>query len=119
MRIFVSYLIVVLIALQSIFSILDTATTHQASHQESDHHLAVELSNLSTQFDGVADSDANHHETDEHPDCHQSHCHHGTMVFVALEKQAMLSKQNVSQLSLADSFFVSYFIRPDLRPPIV
>ncbi len=119
MRIFVSYLVVVLIALQSIFSILDTAATHQSSHQESDHHSAVELASLHAQLDSVDNSHANHNEADDHPDCHQSHCHHGNIVFVELKTPHIFAKQNISQLSLADSFFVSYFISPDLRPPIV
>ncbi|OUR62779.1 hypothetical protein A9Q74_03670 [Colwellia sp. 39_35_sub15_T18] len=123
MRIFVSYLVVVLIALQSVLSIPDTATTHQsshqASHQESDHHSAVELASLYTQLESADNSHANHNEADDHPDCHQSHCHHGAIVFVELEAPYAFAKQMVSQLSLAERFFVSYFISPDLRPPIV
>ena len=119
MRIFVSYLVVVLIALQSVLSIPDTATTHQSSHQDSDHHSAVELASLYTQLESADNSHANHNEADDHPDCRQSHCHHGAIVFVELEAPYAFAKQMVSQLSLAERFFVSYFISPDLRPPIV
>ncbi len=123
MRIFVSYMVVVLIALQSVFSILDTVTTHQysyeLSHQVNDHHAHIELVSLYTQLGGLDDSHIDHNESEDHPDCHQGHCHHGTTVFVELETLHSFAKQNVSQLTLANRFFVSNFISPDLRPPIV
>ncbi len=121
LKILVSYIIVVLIALQSVFSIFDTTTTHQYSHeqlhQESDHHSAIGLSDLLIQ----PDDDENNHSNngEKHPDCHQSHCHHGSIVFVELDIKQSFDKQDVSQLTLMESFFISYFISPDLRPPIV
>jgi len=118
MRLFIAYMVVILIALQSVFSIPDTAATHQSSHQDSDHHSAAELASLYTQPDSL-DNSHEHNEADDHPDCHQSHCHHGVIVFVELKTPYAFAKQMVSQLPLADRFFISYFISPDLRPPIV
>ncbi|MCW8833667.1 MAG: hypothetical protein OQK09_13840 [Colwellia sp.] len=123
MKVFVSYMVVVLIALQSVFSILDTTTTHQYTHelvhQDSDHHTASELATLVTHLDSEESNHSNQSKGEKHPDCHQSHCHHGPMLFVELEAIRTFVKQNVSQSISMSNFFISYFLTPDLRPPIV
>ncbi len=87
-RVVFSYLVVILIAMQSVMAIADTHNSHEKSHHSSEHYsIDSETSN------------SNHSEVDNHPDCHQSHCHHGSLVYIDLPTSlnlAMLDNQHVS-----------------------
>jgi hypothetical protein len=112
LKLFVSYFIVVLIALQSVFAIADTSTAHQVNHQSihqaSDHHSKAELNELQT----------NEHN-DTHPDCHQSHCHHGAIVYIEVGSLLLLETFNDKHRLTPKTLFLSNSASPDLRPPIV
>lgn len=110
----VSYIVVILIAMQSVLAIADTDTSHQATHQNihqaTDHHSLAELSTL--------DLDDTQH-LDTHPECHQNHCHHSSMVYIELDSLLLLNTFNYQEVAIRNQLFISYSATPDVRPPIV
>lgn len=131
MRLFFCYVVVILIALQSMntisamndshegtqeSSILKSNThTYQGKHQDSDHHSDEELLAFESQsLDGKsAHSDA------DHPDCHSNHCHHGNLIYLDLFYQVRLIAITDIQVIGKTDLFKSLPTSPSYRPPIV
>ena len=124
MRIFCCYIVIILIALQSINAIAainnhqdshQSTYEHEGMHQDSDHHSEAELLVFQVQ---ALDGETTHSDAD-HPDCHANHCHHSNFIYFDLNSQIHLSitidKQVINKIVL----FNSLVIRPDFRPPIV
>lgn len=134
-RIFCCYIVIILIALQSVNAIAAISPSHndshqnshlsahqknlahsyQRKHQDSDHHSAAELLALQTQ---VLDGESIHSEVD-HPDCHANHCHHSNLIYLDLLSQVHLSNTIDKQVINKTVLFNSLPISPDSRPPIV
>lgn len=131
MRIFCCYIVIILIALQSVSAIAAINVTHQDSHQlthnnahlkntahthqDSDHHSAQEL--LAFQAQSL-DGESTHSDAD-HPDCHSNHCHHSNLVYLDLSSSVSLLNTIEKQAISTAVAFHSLPISPDLRPPIV
>ena len=124
-RILCCYIVIILIALQSINTIASINITHQDSHQnshsdannhqDSDHHSEAELLAFQTQ---AIDGEPAHSEAD-HPDCHSNHCHHSNLIYLDLSSQVHLSNTIDIQVINKTATFNSLPISPDSRPPIV
>lgn len=123
MRLFCCYLIILLIALQSINVIAANSISHQehhqntysSNHQDSDHHSEIELLFIAEK---ALNDGASHSEAD-HPDCHANHCHHSNLVYLDLSTQLYLFKPLEKQLFNKTVLFNSLLITPFSRPPIV
>ncbi len=131
MRIFFCYVVVILIALQSVNAIAAINLSHQDSHQltyknahlkntahshqDSDHHSEQELLAFQAQsLDGE-----NTHSDADHPDCHSNHCHHSNLIYIELSSLMNLSITIDKQVINKTVLFNSLPISPDSRPPIV
>lgn len=135
MRIFFCYIVVILIALQSVTAIaaintshqdshqnshlLNTAHAHQGSqqdkHQHSKHHSEQEL--LAFQANSL-NGESGHSDV-EHLDCHSNHCHHSNLVYLDFSSSVSLLNTIENQVINKTFLFNSLPISPDLRPPIV
>ncbi len=137
-RILVSHLVTLLIALQSVVAVADThqitveSTEHQMSqHQAHQHgnfqqHQFLDLSALNDIDMVIADlqdNERSHQQqgqhSDNHPDCHQGHCHHASQVFWLTSDHVftpLVKAMKVSQLQVNP---LATQIAPPLRPPIV
>jgi len=134
-RIFCCYIVIILIALQSVSAIAAISASHQEphqlthknahltmtdhshlnNHQDSDHHSAQELLAFQAQsLDGE-----NTHSDADHPDCHSNHCHHSNLIYIELSSLMNLSMTIDKQVINKAVSFNSLPICPDSRPPIV
>jgi len=133
-RIFFCYIVVILIALQSVNAIAAMNVSHQGSHQksplnslahshqgdrqsnhqDSDHHSDDEL--LAFQAESL--NGENEHSDADHPDCHANHCHHSNLVYLDLLHALLLSAQVKNQQQPYHVIFSSQIASPDFRPPI-
>jgi len=133
-RIFFCYIVVILIALQSVNAIAVINVSHQDSHQssslknlahshpadsqnnhqDSDHHSDDELLVLQTES---LNGESEHSDAD-HPDCHANHCHHSNLVYLDLLHVVVLSAQFKNQQQPYHVVFSSQIASPDFRPPI-
>ncbi len=134
-RIFCCYIVIILIALQSVSAIAAVNVDHQdnyqnshqknmahshqgdrqSNHQDSDHHSEQELLALQLQsLDGE-----NAHSDADHPDCHSNHCHHSNLIYLDLSSLVSLLNTIENQAISTAVAFHSLPISPDLRPPIV
>ncbi|MCP4321504.1 MAG: hypothetical protein GY787_06570 [Alteromonadales bacterium] len=134
-RIFCCYIVIILIALQSVSAIAAVNASHQESHQfthknahlkttnhshlnnhqDSDHHSEQEL----LAFQAQALDGENTHSDADHPDCHSNHCHHSNLVYLDLSSSVALLNTTEKQVINTTTAFNSLPISPDLRPPIV
>ncbi len=126
MRIFFCYIVVILIALQSVNAIAVINVSHQDSHQksplkslahshqDSDHHSLDELSAFQTE----SLSGESEHSDADHPDCHANHCHHSNLVYLDLLHAMVLSAQVKNQQQPYHVIFSSQIASPNFRPPI-
>lgn len=135
MRIYFCYIIIILIALQSVSAIAAINTSHQdphqlthknahsqntthslqGKHQDSDHHTEQELLAFQAQsLDGE-----NTHSDADHPDCHSNHCHHSNLVYLDLSSSVPLLHTIEKQAINTAVLFNSLPLSPDSRPPIV
>jgi hypothetical protein len=139
LKIIVSYLFVVLVALQSILAIADThndnatemdhalTTTKPISHHEHQHLLAnqANLSEGNTHLFSAEiieityHLDNDKHDEDQHVECHHSHCHHASAVYLSVSHDEYTSYLQNEKIQLAHLIANSPVISPDLRPPIV
>ncbi|MFT5757760.1 MAG: hypothetical protein ACI9LM_002496 [Alteromonadaceae bacterium] len=102
-----SYLLCLIIALQSIFAIADD---HQP---ETEHILAssqLHQDAPSTLIDESSDS--------EHQECHHGHCHHSSVVFIFKEKLPLSNILVDDKYGQRQFFLASAHLNTDLRPPI-
>lgn len=148
-RIFCFYIVIILIALQSVNAISansgshddDHQGSHSSSHQQShqNSHQNADLShNLSSHssvhpnshhsaaellaFQAQALAGELEHSDADHPDCHHSHCHHShhsSLVYLDLSAKVHLSKTVDKQVINKNALFNSLLISPASRPPIV
>jgi len=121
------YIVVILIALQSVNAIAAINASHQNSHQDShlkniahshqdsDHHSEQEFIALQAQ---TVDGEPSHSDAD-HPDCHSNHCHHSNLVYLDLSSAVQLLNSIEKQVITNTILFNSLPISPDSRPPIV
>lgn len=144
-RTFCFYIVIILIALQSVNAISANSeshdddhqgshsSSHQQSHQNADlshnlsshssvhpnsHHSAAELLVFQTQ---ALAGELEHSDAD-HPDCHANHCHHShqsNLVYLDLSAKVHLSKAVDKQVINKNVLFNSLLISPASRPPIV
>ncbi|PKG81332.1 hypothetical protein CXF85_17805 [Colwellia sp. 75C3] len=141
-RTFCFYIVITLIALQSVNAISAINDSHQDSHQssqqnshlsshqqniahsyqdfqvnhqDSDHHSEAELIAFQTQ---TLDGQSTHSDAD-HPDCHSNHCHHSNLIYLDLSSQVHLSITTDKQVINKAVLFNSLPVSPDSRPPIV
>jgi len=130
-RIFFCYVVIILIALQSVNAIAAINISHQDSHQlthkksqlkntayshqDSDHHTEQEL----LAFQSQALNGDNTHSDADHPDCHSNHCHHSNLIYLDLSSFMILSITIDKQVINKKVLFNSLPISPDSRPPIV
>lgn len=110
-RIFCFYIVIILIALQSVNAI----SAINDIHQDSDHHNEAELLAFQTQ---AVDGQSTHSDAD-HPDCHSNHCHHSNLIYLDLSSQVYLSNTIDKQVINKTVLFNSLPVSPDSRPPIV
>ncbi len=131
MRIFFCYVVIILIALQSVNAIAAINVSHQDSHQlthknahlnntahshqDSEHHTEQEL----LAFQSQALNGETPHSDADHPDCHSNHCHHSNLVYLDLSSSVSLLNTIEKQAISTAVAFHSLPISPDLRPPIV
>jgi len=130
-RIFFCYVVVILIALQSVNAIAAINDSHQDSHQlthknahlenithshqDSEHHTEQEL----LAFQSKALNGDTPHSDADHPDCHSNHCHHSNLIYLDLSSFMNLSITIDKQVINKAVLFNSLPISPDSRPPIV
>lgn len=128
LRILLSYLVITLIALQSMFAVAYSPALHQEKQVESHvdehfvnheakHHNAAELALLAlTEANGTVD------DSHEHPSCeqssHQNHCHHTSLVYIDLQHSILLLEQAKNQQQAYQAVFSSRVSSPDFRPPV-
>ena len=128
LRILVSYLVITLIALQSMFAVAYSPALHQEKQVESHvdehfenheakHHSAAELALLA-----LTEVNVNFDDSHEHPSCeqnsHQNHCHHTSLVYIDLQQIVSLPAQVKNQIPPYHVVFSSRISSPDFRPPI-
>jgi len=120
---------IIMITLQPVLALADTASAHQDihmdMHSERDHHGEAELALLSGHMlasdnGTLANSTSiEDHADAEHPDCHQSHCHHTAIVYLEINTATLCAIRTfIAATNLEDSFN-STLVSPNLRPPIV
>ena len=131
------YIVIILIALQSVSAIVaindshqnshlsshqqsnsnqsQSQDLHQSNHQDSDHHSEAELLAFQAQ---ALDGEPVHSDAD-HPDCHSNHCHHNNLIYLDLSSQVYLSNTMDKQVINKTVIFNSLPVSPDSRPPIV
>jgi hypothetical protein len=129
LRLFVFYLVVTLIALQSMFAVAYSPALHQEQqiekhaddhfeNHEAKHHNLAELAQLAlTESNGSVDN--NH----EHPSCeqgssHQNHCHHSSLVYIDLQYTLLLATPLKNQQQPYQVVFSTQVSSPNFRPPI-
>ena len=104
-----SYLLVALIALQSVVAIADS----HPSHPETASHTA-----LDDQFYSPAASD--HEGQLDAADCnHCCHCHNMAQIFLVGNHLCTMGNARVLRLFDIEPNYLSNFIFPSIRPPIV
>lgn len=146
-RIFCFYIVIILIALQSVNTISAINNSHQQSHQyghqntQKDSHLSSHQSRVTHGYQSKRQGnhqDSDHHSEVEllafqtqaldgksvhsdadHPDCHANHCHHSNFIYIDLSSQMYLSKTVDKQIIKKNALFTSLFFSPVSRPPIV
>ena len=118
LRKFLSYMLVTLIAMQSLLAIADV---HQ-DHQTGTEHLVFEqdhqhehTADLLMEFEDQTDS-----SSPEDSDCHHCcHCHGMSGPFLGANKSELNLLHSRQQLSKNNLAYLSNLLLPALRPPIV
>ncbi len=103
------YLLVLVIALQSLFAIADdhqpetehTLASSQQLHQHTPSSLLIDESN-----------------DNEHQECHHGHCHHSSVVYIVKEKLSFSNILVNDKYGQRQFFLASAQLNTDLRPPI-
>ena len=127
LRIWVVYIIALLIALQSVLAIADVHKTHKESeqhltHLNSEEHLLNQHSHSEFSSQSLLESETNAESSTSseinHVECHHNHCHHSSVVFIIEHDENNLFALNV-ELFIHNNFqFKSPTLSPSLRPPI-
>ena len=129
LRIIVSYLVITLIALQSMFAVAYSPVLHQEQqmekhaddhfeNHESKHHNVAELVQLALTENNDSVDDNHEHPSCEQGSSHQNHCHHSSLVYLDLQYILLLPTPLKSQQQPYQVVFSSQVSSPDFRPPI-
>ena len=117
-----SYLLALMIVLQSIFAIADSheiksehtlINPQQAFSQQlhEDTHLIEQDSSFSSSL-----LDENNDNT--HQECHHGHCHHGSIVFIVKEISQIFSSLQNDKFAQGQLAYLPPHLSTNLRPPI-
>ncbi len=118
LREFTSYLIAVFVVFQSFVTIADVHdVSNEWSHDVMHEQFSDQVQQLTTQQSVNADTASS--ELNNHPDCHQHHCHHSNIVYADVKPLPLLVKLSAGQLANSLLAWRTWQISPDLRPPIV
>jgi len=115
-RIWLSYMLVALIATQSVIAIADV---HQ-SHQEGTQHLEFQHEHDSIRaMDYQLDQNTSTSSPDNY-DCHHCcHCHGMSFFIVTANASGLNIDTSANPRLVFHLFYRSNLISPDIRPPIV
>jgi len=116
MRFYLSLVIALLVALQSVVAIAEVNNSHLSAHSEQSVHSSEDHVSEHHANSEVLSQD---HDHDEHPDCHQNHCHHSNLIFIELSPLVLFCHHVHKQLSSKQITFASLALSPGFRPPIV
>ena len=128
LRVWLSYVFAILIALQSVVAIADSHQDHQQQSDRLELTASHKLTSDSDFHDAAfsADSPLTEHlhsfpdneREAPHPDCHHGHCHHPAQAFLSLlnEKFAL----NLLSQGMFETVptYLSAFLLQVQRPPI-
>lgn len=128
-RLFLSYWVITLIALQSMFANAYSPALHQEQqiekhandhfeNHEAKHHNLAELAQLA-----LVENNGPEENNHEHPSCeqgssHQNHCHHSSLVYIDLPFTFLIAIPLKNQQQPYQVIFSSQVSSPSFRPPI-
>lgn len=111
-----TYMLVALIAMQSVVAIADA---HQ-SHQEGTQHLEFEHEHDSTPVVNNQDNQQTSTPSLSQYDCHHCcHCHGLSLFALTASSNGLDIGKSTDHLFVTHLLYRSYLVSPDIRPPIV
>jgi len=119
-----SYLLALMIVLQSIFAIADSHEVESEhtlinSSQDFSHQLHQDTQLLEQySHSSLSSSLLDENNDNTHQECHHGHCHHASIVFIVKENSQVLNSLENDKFAQRQLAFLSPHLSANLRPPI-